>query len=213
MVFVARRKEKLQEIFDLIQDFNRDCFAFPADISKEEEVNALFREILCKYGRIDILINNAGRGLKAGLCDTSYADWIDIMNANLNGVFLCTRAAVKNMREQESKGHIITVSSIVGRFGAPQHAAYSASKHGVTGFTKSLWWELLRCGIKVSTIHPARVDTDFFTSYPKKPSRNQMVQPEDIAHLLVALSKGSFFEIGWVRLRNTYKRIRNAILL
>ena len=115
------------------------------------------------------------------------------------------------MLKKKSKGHIITISSIAGKFGAPNYSAYCASKHGVTGFKKSLRWELMAKQIKVSTIHPGRIDTEFFDSYKQKPSKAQMLSPKDIAQYVVAIAERSLLKKYYFKLRNLLKRNYNLI--
>ena len=207
VALIARRKERLEDLACHIQKLDRDCAIFPADVADPEAIDNAFDKIFTHFGRIDFLINNAGRGLKAEICDIGYTDWVSTIHSNLTGVFLCTKAAVKRMRETNGKGHILVVSSVAGRFGAPKYSAYCASKHGVTGFAKSVRWELRKYGIKISTIYPMRVDTEFFHNYPKKPHRRQMLAPEDVARYLVSLSRGNPIEIGFVLVSNFLKRI------
>ena len=111
------------------------------------------------------------------------------------------------MIQKKTKGHIITVSSIAGLYGTANYAGYCASKHGVTGFTRSLKWEALKYGIKVSTIHPGRVDTEFFDVYKKRPSRSQMLSSEDIAIYIVAIASRVFLKPTGIKILNLFKRI------
>lgn len=207
VVLAARRVEKLKELKEFICSFNENCIYVKTDVTKEQEVIELFNEAEKKFGRIDILVNNAGRGLKAEVCDISCDDWLSVIHTNLTGVFLCTREAVKRMKRKKVKGHILTVSSIAGLFGAPAYTAYCASKHGATGFMKSLKWEVRKYGIKVSTIYPARVDTEFFDVYEKRPHRRQMLPAEDVANYLVAIASRTPIKIIAVGILNIFKRI------
>ncbi len=212
VVLVARRKERLEELENYIKKFNKNCIHINADLTKKADIINLFNIVEKKYKKIDILINNAGRGLKATVCNISCDDWLSVINTNLTSVFLCTREAVKRMRKEENKGHIITISSIAGLYGAPSYAAYCASKHGVTGFKRSLKWELRKHGIKVSTIHPARVDTEFFDIYKKRPNKSQMLTPLDIADYILAIAERSIIKMIYIRIRNIFKRIYCFIL-
>lgn len=206
-VLVARRAEKLEKIIDQMRPLNDNSIFVQTDIANESEVINLFDIVENKFKRVDILVNTAGRGLKSEICDTTHKDWLSVINTNLTGVFLCTREAVRRMLDKKNQGHIITVSSIAGLYGAATHAAYCASKHGVTGFNRSIKWELRKYGIKVSTIHPARVDTEFFNVYNKRPPRKQMLSPGDLANDIVAIAKRSFIRIIFVRIANVFKRI------
>lgn len=118
-----------------------------------------------------------------------------------------TREAVKRMRVKKVKGHIITVSSVSGLYGAPSYSAYCASKHGVTGFMRSIKWELRKEAIKVSTIYPARVDTELFDDYENRPHRWELLPARDIANYLVAIASKSLPRIIAVRVTLILKRM------
>lgn len=211
VVLAARRTEKLKELKNYIVRFNENCIYVRTDVTREGEVINLFDETERKFGELDILINNAGRGLRSEVRDIRFTDWLSVIHTNLTSVFLCTREAARRMFQKNTNGHIITVSSVAGLYGAPAYAAYSASKHGVTGFMRSVKWELRRYGIKVSTVHPARVDTEFFDSYEKRPPRNQMLQTKDIAHYIIAIASRSPPQIMGIKILNLTKRVFNFI--
>lgn len=207
VVLVARRIEKLKELKEQISSFNENCIYVQSDVTREEEVINLFDETERIFGRIDIVISNAGRGCEVGLCDITYDEWLSVINTNLTSVFLCTREGAKRMIAKGIQGHIITVCSILGRFGIPGHAGYCASKHGVTGFKKSIWWELRKYRIKVSTIYPANVDTEFFDALKTLPRRREMLTAGDIADYLVAIASRSLLKILVIRLALVWKRV------
>ena len=207
VVLAARRIDKLKELEDTISSFSQPCVSIQTDVTREEEVRNLFDTTERMFGRIDILISNAGRGCEVGLCDLSYDEWLSVINTNLTSVFLCAREAAKRMIASGIRGHIITVCSILGLFGLPGHAGYCASKHGVTGFNKSIWWELRKQGVKVSTIYPANVDTEIFDTLKTMPHRREMLAAEDIADYLVAIATRSLLKILAVRLTLIGKRI------
>jgi uncharacterized protein len=209
IILAARRIKKLKEIKNQIKSSR--VLIVKADISDEKQVKNLFKKSIKKFGKIDILINNAGRGLHSEVQDISKNDWNSVIDTNLTGVFLCTKEAVNDMLKNNTQGHIIAVCSIAGLYGAPKYSAYCASKHGVTGFQRSIWLELRKKGIKVSTIYPARVDTEFFKVYKNKPSKNQMLNSEDIAEYIITIAKRSKLGRLGKRIKLTYKRIRNLI--
>ncbi len=211
LVLVARRKEKLHELEAYLASFKPQCISVQADVTREEEVKHLFDEVERVLGGTDILINNAGRGLEAELCDISYDEWLSVLNTNLTSVFLCSREAVKQMIRKGIQGHIITVSSTSGLFGVPAYGAYCASKHGVTGFKRSIRWDLRKHKIKVSTIHPANVETEFFSTLKTTPKRRDMLTAQDIANHLVAIASRSTLKIIAVRLLLILKRIYYVI--
>ncbi|PIN82942.1 hypothetical protein COV61_04530 [Candidatus Micrarchaeota archaeon CG11_big_fil_rev_8_21_14_0_20_47_5] len=160
-----------------------------------------------KFGKVDVLINNVGKGLKSWFNLIDYKDWTSTINTNLTSVFLCSKEATNLMIKKKVKGHIITVSSLAGLFNFPGYSGYCCSKHAVTSFNRSIRWESIRYGIKVSTIHPYKVDTEFFDSYEKRPSRAQMLSPKDVANLLVAIAERNNFKVIFVRIINLFKRI------
>lgn len=191
VVLAGRRDAKLHEVETYIRSFNDNCMSVKTDVSREQEVTRLFEQTEKTFGTTDILVNCAGRGLKKDLPDITSDEWYSVIHTNLTGVFFCTKEAANRMMENQIKGHIITVSSIAGFFGAPRYSAYSASKHGVTGFQRSIKWELKKHGIRVSTIHPARVSTEFFNIYNKRPPEFQMLSSDDIARYIIAIASGS----------------------
>jgi len=116
------------------------------------------------------------------------------------------------MKYSKKSAHIVTVSSIAGLYGAPGYSAYCSSKHAVTGFKRSLRFELWKFGIKTSTIFPARINTDFFSNYQNKPSSKQMLSPKDIAQYLVAMAERKFILSKYLKIRNIFKRIITLIV-
>jgi len=207
VVLAARRIEKLKDIEKEIRSFNKNCISVKTDITNPDEVTKLFKIATDKFNNIDVLINNAGKGLKAKLVDIDYKDWQSTINVNLNGVFLCTREAARLMIKKNTKGHIITVSSLAGIFNIPGYSGYCCSKHAVNSFNSSIKWELKKHNIKVSTINPYKVDTEFFSDYKKRPGRGQMLSPRDVAHNLVAIAENNLIKRIYVRIINFLKRI------
>ena len=210
VVLAARRLAKLQELQDEISSFNKECLAVKTDVTQEDQVVALFEQTRQRFGRLDILINNAGRGLRSAITAISWDDWQSVLHTNLTSVFLCAREALKFMIPQKN-GHIITVCSIAGLYGTPQYAAYCAAKHGVTGFQRSLKWESGKHGIKVSTIFPGRTDTEFFDVYPQRPKRSQMLSSQHLAAYLVCTAERRPFKRQGLRLLNIGRRIGNLV--
>ena len=137
---------------------------FKADVSKKEEAESLIKFVLNKYGRIDVLINNAGISQTKLFTDITDEDWQNMMNNNLNSAFYCTREAVKNMIHNK-QGLIINMSSIWGVTGASMEVHYSTAKAGLIGFTKALAKELGPSNIRVNAIAPGIIDTDMCSEY------------------------------------------------
>ncbi len=213
IVMAARREQELLKIKTYIKKFNKNCIIQKTDVTSETDIKKLFKAAINRFGTIDIVVNNAGRGLPAKINNITFDAWSDIIHTNLTSVFLCTREAIKHMisKKSKKKGHIITVSSVAGLYGAPGFSAYCASKHGVTGFQRSAKLELWKKGIKVSTIFPARVQTEFFNNYAKQPARSQMLSAKDIGNYIVTVAKGSLLLRAAARMKLLLKRIHNFI--
>lgn len=137
VVLVGRRQDALEETAQLAGAAS--TLAVPTDVGDPESVNALFAQVEEHYGRLDVLFNNAGRGAPAVLFeDLEYADWQSVVDVNLTGVFLCSQAAFKIMKDQQPHGgRIINNGSISATAPRPNSAAYTATKHAITGLTKA----------------------------------------------------------------------------
>jgi len=137
---------------------NADFLACKVDVTKTEDIEKVFKETFEKWGKIDILVNNAGIAPAKPIEQMTDADFELVMNINIFGTFRCTREAVKYMKE--TGGSIINTGSIVGIYGSPHQAAYTASKAAINGMTKSNAKELGKYKIRVNTIAPGVVMTD-----------------------------------------------------
>ena len=138
--------------------------ALKADVSSSEDVTVMVNTVLERLGQIDILVNNAGIvGTEAPVRDLSEADWDRVLNINLKGVFLCSRAVIGHMVER-SRGAIVSIASISGKEGNANMAAYSVSKAGVICFTKTLAKEVLDHNIRVNCVAPALIETEMTLS-------------------------------------------------
>lgn len=142
-----------------IEALGGEAIALQGDVSQEAEVDALVKAVMEKFGRIDVLVNNAGITRDTLLLRMKPEDWNAVINLNLSGVFLCTRAVSKIMLKQKS-GRIINISSIVGEMGNPGQSNYAAAKAGVIGFTKSVAKELASRSITVNAVAPGFIETD-----------------------------------------------------
>ena len=144
---------------------------FKADVSKKEEANTLIDFAIKKYGKIDVLINNAGIAQTNLFTEITDEDWNNIINTNLNSAFYCSREAVKNMIHNKS-GLIINISSIWGITGASCEVAYSTSKAAINGFTKALAKELGPSNIRVNAIAPGIINTEMNSYLSKDELKN-----------------------------------------
>ncbi len=178
-----------------IEALNRKVIAIKADASSSVGANEVVEKALVAYGKIDILVNNAGITRDTLLMRMSEEDWDAVLDTNLKGVFLLTKAAIRPMMSAK-RGKIITISSVVGLVGNPGQANYCASKAGVIGFSKSLAKEVGSRGITVNVIAPGYIETDM-TEKLNETQRKAIMdmiplkrigRPQDIAGLTAFLA-------------------------
>lgn len=202
VVLVARHKKELDAI---AKELPSESLVVAADVSQEKDVVRLFEIVEKEFGHVDVLVNNAGVAKFSPLASLSLEDWRAVVEPNLTGVFLCTREAVRLMKKKNVHGSIITVSSVLGFYTKAERSAYCASKHGVTGFMRSLKKELREDGISVSLVYPARIATDILGI--GKWNKWSVLEPEDIAQVIVAIASRSRCRIAYARLHAFLKRL------
>lgn len=165
------------------------AIALQADVSKAEQVDTLISTVMDKFKRIDIFVNNAGITRDTLLLRMKPEDWQAVIDLNLTGVFLCTRAVSKIMLKQRS-GRIINIASVAGQMGNPGQANYSAAKAGVIGFTKTVAKELASRGITVNAVAPGFIATDMTSNLSNTEDILKYIplgrygQPEEIAGMV-----------------------------
>lgn len=136
-----------------------EALALQANVAEADQVDTLFKAVLDQWGRADVLVNNAGITRDTLLLRMKPEDWQAVINLNLTGVYLCTRAVSKVMLKQRS-GRIINIASVAGQMGNPGQANYSAAKAGVIGFTKTVAKEMASRGVTVNAVAPGFIATD-----------------------------------------------------
>jgi 3-oxoacyl-[acyl-carrier protein] reductase len=136
-----------------------EAIAVAGDVGKPDQVENLVNQVMEKWGRIDVLVNNAGITRDTLLLRMKLEEWQEVIDLNLTGIFLCTKAVSKIMLKQK-KGRIINLTSVAGLMGNPGQANYSAAKAGVVGFTKTVAKELSSRGITVNAVAPGFIATD-----------------------------------------------------
>jgi len=161
-VLMADIGEPGDQSLELLTANSRVTF-FQTDVSRAQDVEALFDQVESTYGRLDVLVNNAGVELAKQIVDTTEEEWDSLMSVNLKGVFLCSRAAIDLMRS-EDHGVIVNVASELGLVGGSEIAAYCASKGGVVQLTKAMAVDHASDGIRVNCVCPGPVDTPLLES-------------------------------------------------
>ncbi|MBM7586349.1 NADP-dependent 3-hydroxy acid dehydrogenase YdfG [Bacillus pakistanensis] len=177
-------KETGQQLRDL--GF-QDVLAIQADISKESDVIRVVEETIAAYGKIDLLVNNAGIGFFKSTEEVTEEEWSRIFEVNVQGVFLCSKAVLPHMKKQKF-GTIITISSDVARYTISNASAYVATKYAVQGFCGSLAQEVREHGIRVGTVNPGMVDTYFANSTQGIPEKEDWLKVTDIASAVVYMA-------------------------
>lgn len=157
-VLTARSERKLGEVAAAIRGPHA---VYTLDVASNGQVSETMRKVIGQYGRIDILINNAGYGVFERFADASIETIADMMDINYMGTVRCTKAVLPHMLKQGS-GHIVNIASMAGKIGSAKSSGYSATKHAVLGFTNSLRQELAGTGVHLSAVNPGPIDTPFF---------------------------------------------------
>ncbi len=179
-----------------------------SDVSQEKDVIKFVGDTIEKFGRIDVLVNNAGVAHGGSIESISKADWDRVFAVNMTGVFLATREVVKSMIKNKIQGRIINIASVIGQVGGPMASAYAASKAGVINLTKSLAKELAPRRINVNCISPGAMDTDMYNNdtigmiaraHQKEPEEikkavaksiplGRILDPDEVARLILFLA-------------------------
>ena len=168
-----------------IQAAGGQAWAHQANVAEEEQGEAMVKAVLEKEGRLDVLVNNAGITRDGLLMRMKSADWQSVIDLNLSGVFLCTRAVSRAMLKARS-GRIINITSVVGLMGNPGQANYSAAKAGVIGLTRSSAAEFASRGVTVNAVAPGFIESDMTAELDKEPilkaiPLGRMGQPSEVA--------------------------------
>ena len=179
VILSSRSKEKLASVYKELLDLGFNPHVIPCDVTSENEVKKLYQES-SKIGFVDCVINNAGLGKFSKIQDVTTSDWDQQINTNLKGSFLISREFVRDMIKNK-EGKIIFINSVAGKFGYPYSSAYVASKFGLKGLADSMRNELREFNIKVISIHPGAIDTQFWDKSEVDFPRSDMLCSKDIA--------------------------------
>jgi len=186
VVAAARSENEISALAEAIRNDGGQATALRMDLAQESSILGVFKQIEQRLGRLDILVNNAGLGLYGPVRNFRTEDLDQMLTVNLRGAFLCCREGLRMMEPQKS-GYIINVSSVVGFKAYVDQAAYTATKHGLVGFTKTLAQEAQPSGVRVSIISPGGVDTDLVRAARPDLDPSVLLQPEDIAQAVMYL--------------------------
>lgn len=195
VALAARNQEKLVEVAAEIATAGGTAAVFALDVASEESIQAGARAVLAHYGKVEILVNNAGITRDTLALRMKHADWDAVLNTNLTGAFLLTQAVMQSMLKARW-GRILNITSVVGQTGQAGQANYAASKAGLIGLTKSLARELASRNITVNAVAPGYIETPMTEVLNEQQRSAMMTQiplsragtPEDIAHAVTFLA-------------------------
>lgn len=189
-----RGKDDAENVAESIKAIGRKAISVQADVSKIDDVEGMVSKVLEEFGRIDVLVNNAGIYKRVTFENLGQKEWKETMEINLNGVYNCTKAIMPIMKGRHY-GRIINISSIIGAMGTAHGAHYAATKSALFGFTKSLARELAGFNITVNCIAPGAIDTDIIANDTEEQRRirekqiplGRVGKPEEIAGVVAFL--------------------------
>ncbi|MFN7515521.1 MAG: SDR family oxidoreductase [Dolichospermum sp.] len=183
LVLAARNTENLAALANELPGSPGNVLIVPTDITQPQQVDTLIQRTISQFGQIDVLVNAAGAGILKAYNTIEPSDLDKMLNLNLKGCFYTTQAAAKEMQKRKS-GHICNVVGILGKHSMPMAAAYSASKFGVVGFSKSIAEELKRFGVKITLFYFGGIDSPFWDQVNLKVDRNKMLSCETAANAI-----------------------------
>jgi len=183
----ARTEAQLEAVRAEIETFGGQAASFVTDLTREADVVRLVRNTAGRFGRLDILVNNAAIGVFGPLAETSIEQWDEAMAVNARGPFLMCREAIPYLKQQD-QSFIINISSVVGVKGYANQSVYSASKHALMGMTRALAREVHQDGIRVHAICPGGVDTGLIGQARPDLDRSVLIQPDEIAEIVLFLA-------------------------
>ena len=178
-VLVARSAEKLTDLQRSLEAAGGSALAIPCDVTREADVARLFAEVRAKFGRVDVVVNNAGVASGTAIDELTLDAWNDVVSINLTAVFLMCREAVKVMKAQSPQGgRIINMGSVSAKTPRPDSIAYTATKHAIQGMTHQLTMDGRRYGVVASIIHPGATLSSF-TSRRGRSTAGPGATPDD----------------------------------
>jgi ketoreductase len=196
VAIVSRNSAHIDPAAAELTQLGLSALALPMDVRNKADVQRAVAEVASKWGAIHILVNNAGISGLSRIDDENDAKWHDIIDTNLNGMYLITKEVLKHIPDNAG-GRIINISSVLGKFGVPGYSAYCTTKHGMIGFTRALALEVVKRGITVNTICPGWVETEMAALGINESAARQGITAEQFkAQAVAAVPIQRFLEAG-----------------
>jgi len=212
LVVGARRTDRLEKLVKEIEENNGEILSQKFDVTKKSDCDDLVNTAIKKWGKVDVLVNNAGLMPLSFVKNLKIDEWDQMIDVNIKGVLYCTAAVLPHMREVKS-GHIINISSVAGRIVFPAGSVYCATKHAVTAFSEGLRQELSpRNNIRVTTIEPGVVATELTNTitdeslekFVESSKKMEALKAEDIASAIIfAISAPNHVSVNEILVRPT----------
>jgi NADP-dependent 3-hydroxy acid dehydrogenase YdfG len=212
VALAARRTDRLSELVERVRHAGGEAIAVQADVADRTSAEHMVAITVERFGRLDVLVNNAGVMMLAPFADGNPDEWRQMMDVNVLGLLYATRAAVPHLR-RSGRGDIVNVSSVAGRIAFAGGAVYTATKFAVVGFSETLRKELLRDKIRVTSIEPGAVETELVEHVTDPAARKQIdawqaqmrqLQSGDIAAaILYAVSQPPHVSVNEILVRPT----------
>jgi len=212
LVVGARRTDRLESLVKAIEENNGEILAQKLDVTKKSDCDDLVNTAIKKWGKVDVLVNNAGLMPLSFVKNLKVDEWDQMIDVNIKGVLYCTAAVLPHMREAKS-GHIINISSVAGRIVFPAGSVYCATKHAVTAFSEGLRQELSpRNNIRVTTIEPGVVATELTNTitdeslekFVESSKKMEALKAEDIASAIIfAINAPNHVSVNEILVRPT----------
>ncbi len=186
VILSASSEKLLEQAVSQIESDNGMASYITCDLSNIKEVHHLADQVNSRFGKLDILINNAGTSVKKPFYETSDNEWTRLMTVNATAPFILCRECLPLLKQSDA-ATIINIGSVVGIKGYESQSAYTASKHALMGFTKVLAQEVQPLGIRVHALNPGGVDTDMVETMRPDIDKSKLIQPDDIADIILFL--------------------------
>jgi 3-oxoacyl-[acyl-carrier protein] reductase len=195
VALASRSQEKLDQVAQHILAASGKAAAFPIDVSDEEQIKAVFKAVIAQFGKVDILINNAGVTRDQLVMRMKRSDWDTVLNTNLTSAYLCTQQVIGSMLKQRW-GRIINITSVFGQTGQAGQANYASSKAGLIGLTMAIAREVGSRSITCNAVAPGFIETAMTSTLPDELKQTALKtiplgrvgSPEDVAHAVAFLA-------------------------